>query len=144
MFEKLDQLIELHAATMKKLKEEGAEALKEVLREFFAKFPEARAIRWRQYTPYFNDGDPCSFSVHEPFIQLADSKTDAGDYEDGFESEWNLSKRMDGSELAEAFKTFSRTIQSDAVESVMAGVFGDGVVVTATADKIDIDSYDHD
>lgn len=30
------------------------------------------------------------------------------------------------------------------MESVMAGVFGDGVVVTATPDKIDIDGYDHD
>lgn len=138
MFEKLDQLIELHAATMKKLKEEGAEALKEVLREFFAKFPEARAIRWRQYT------DPCNFSVHEPCIKLADSEAEAGDYEDGFESDWQLIKRMAGSELLETFKTFSRMIQGDAMESVMAGVFGDGVVVTATPDKIDIDGYDHD
>ncbi len=115
MFEKLDQLIELHAATMKKLKEEGAEALKEVLREFFAKFPEARAIRWRQYTPYFNDGDPCNFSVHEPCIKLADSEAEAGDYEDGFESDWQLNKRMAGSELLETFKTFSRMIQGDAM-----------------------------
>ena len=25
-------------------------------------------VQWRQYTPYFNDGETCVFSVHEPEI----------------------------------------------------------------------------
>lgn len=32
---------------------------------FFNAYPEVAAIRWRQYTPYFNDGDTCEFSVHD-------------------------------------------------------------------------------
>lgn len=30
---------------------------------FFDKFPKVRTIYWSQYIPYFNDGDPCVFSV---------------------------------------------------------------------------------
>lgn len=33
-------------------------------------FPEFGAIRWRQYTPYFNDGDACVFGVHGVSAQL--------------------------------------------------------------------------
>lgn len=32
---------------------------------FFNTYPEVAAIRWTQYTPYFNDGDTCEFSVHD-------------------------------------------------------------------------------
>lgn len=27
-----------------------------------------KAITWKQYTPYFNDGEPCEFSVGEPAV----------------------------------------------------------------------------
>jgi hypothetical protein len=51
------------------------------------------AIRWHQYTPYFNDGEPCEFSVGEATVNL-DEKFGAneaeGDYEDGFLSDYNL------------------------------------------------------
>lgn len=40
------------------------------------------AIRWTQYTPYFNDGDPCVFGVNAHGLKGPDD--DAGDYEDGF------------------------------------------------------------
>ncbi len=32
---------------------------------FFEKYPEAKAIAWHQYTPGFNDGNPCEFSMGE-------------------------------------------------------------------------------
>ncbi|WP_074344742.1 hypothetical protein [Mycobacteroides abscessus] len=47
-------------------------------------FPEVVSVRWTQYTPYFNDGDACTFSVHEARTKLVDTDEDAGDYEDGF------------------------------------------------------------
>lgn len=30
---------------------------------FFDLDPRIEAVGWRQYTPYFNDGDPCKFSI---------------------------------------------------------------------------------
>jgi hypothetical protein len=34
--------------------------------KFFELFPDAQAFVWTQYTPYFNDGDPCVFDVNGP------------------------------------------------------------------------------
>lgn len=33
--------------------------------------PGADAVRWEQYTPYFNDGDACTFDVCEPSLRMS-------------------------------------------------------------------------
>lgn len=48
------------------------------------------AFGWRQYTPYFNDGDPCVFGVSgvwfaRPEDLPADGHSDADEFEDGEE-----------------------------------------------------------
>lgn len=40
------------------------------VQQFFEACPEVNAIFWRQYTPYFNDGEPCEFSVHDLFFNI--------------------------------------------------------------------------
>lgn len=40
------------------------EALDDVLKTGISK------IKWRQYTPYFNDGEACVFTVHEPIFYI--------------------------------------------------------------------------
>lgn len=52
--------------------------------------PQVLAVRWKQYTPYFNDGEPCEFGVrcYSGIVRLADYETDPEDddyeTEDGF------------------------------------------------------------
>lgn len=46
-------------------------------------YPEVEAVRWEQYTPYFNDGDVCEFGVREPRIKFVGEDA-GGDYDDGF------------------------------------------------------------
>lgn len=52
-------------------------------------FDEVAAVRWRQYTPYFNDGEPCNFSTYGASIKLvgalAKGADDEDDEEAGFE-----------------------------------------------------------
>lgn len=43
---------------------------KEVFAQFFIDNPEFRTIEWRQYTPSFNDGDPCEFTRGEVYYTL--------------------------------------------------------------------------
>lgn len=43
----------------------GKENLITVYNALFDKFPEIDGVVWDQYTPYFNDGEPCYFSVNE-------------------------------------------------------------------------------
>lgn len=54
---------------------------------FFNAYPEVAAIRWRQYTPHFNDGDTCEFGVHElEFYSEADYEAlKEGDLDDTYE-----------------------------------------------------------
>lgn len=66
---------EKYQAAQKKLAEAKAECqvvCKEVLKEqidgLFDKWGDKlESIGWVQYTPYFNDGDTCEFSVHTEY-----------------------------------------------------------------------------
>lgn len=69
-------------AEMAKMKEEMSLKIREnfhgMAKEIFAAYPELKSFGWRQYTPYFNDGEACTFrSNHEsPTIN-------------GFNSDWD-------------------------------------------------------
>lgn len=45
-------------------------SMKEIFSEFLERNPKIEYITWTQYTPYFNDGDECVFSVHDMFMKL--------------------------------------------------------------------------
>lgn len=39
------------------------EFFEDEIEKFFTENPAVESFSWRQYTPYFNDGDPCEFGV---------------------------------------------------------------------------------
>lgn len=52
--------------------------------------PTMDSFGWTQYTPYFNDGEPCVFSVNEPWFKTVDdvkrpetADGDEDEYDDG-------------------------------------------------------------
>src|SRR6476661_3962783 len=59
-------------AEVLEIRKEATEKIKTSLnglfKEFFANTPEIIYITWDQYTPYFNDGDTCEFSVHDKWF----------------------------------------------------------------------------
>lgn len=62
------RLIDLNTemeAARKKIRETGEAAFEEACAEVFAAHPKLESFSWPQYAPYFNDGEPCEFSVHE-------------------------------------------------------------------------------
>jgi hypothetical protein len=105
-------------------------------------------VRWTQYTPYFNDGDPCEFWVNEVYCKTSKNDEDDGDYEDGFISSYSV-KYIEGLEVSEQEKLAKQINEageliSSIPESVLQNTFGDGYQITVTADGIDVDDYDHD
>jgi len=59
------------------MREKSKELMKAAFASFFEKYSDAvENIFWNQYTPYFNDGESCEFSVYDVFITL---KSDAED-----------------------------------------------------------------
>jgi hypothetical protein len=128
----------------------------------FDKFPEIHAVRWSQYTPYFNDGDACYFGLGEfwlgiteeqshnlsPDEEFEDSLEENGvsyvssfskyDYKTGAIS--YLSERH--KELENALKNVEETCHS--LEDLLKEAFGDHVKITVTRKKIEVEDYDHD
>lgn len=136
------------AAELKKMKESYAAALKEharpvvaeQLKAFFDAFPDVEAVRWTQYTPYFNDGDACTFGVHDPGVQLKSATVDedADEYYRWPEA-WSL--RESNPALAEGLKTLRSSLDADVCEVA----FGDHVQVIAKRDgSVEASDYSHD
>lgn len=166
--EKFNQLIEEQEALRKKFQATAQELFKETTKEFFLTNPGVKCIVWTQYTPYFNDGDTCEFSVHSPTFSNAegDDVYDVngwGEYDGETEGVWaadNISyvlssdreyladtKQMilSGDTVdADSCSSFSDMIQSSAMEDVMRAMFDDHVQVYATRDGFDVQDYEHD
>lgn len=61
---KLDILIDQTINSFHALKRHCLVIIKECVNEIFASNSSIESLGWSQYTPYFNDGDTCHFSVH--------------------------------------------------------------------------------
>lgn len=142
----LAELAKLREAMKKVIEEKGKPALLEMASEAFA-FEEVEAVRWPQYTPSFNDGDPCTFSVGDVTVKLkgTDEKNDEDgdeDYEDedGFlDSYSDRVKAIKG--LGDAMDEIGAALSEN--EDVLEQVFSNNVKVTVSRDgKIEIDDYD--
>lgn len=131
--------------------------LKAVFKEFFDETPEIKVIKWTQYTPYFNDGDPCYFSVHEPTFSNCDDSNLVSTYgeldmsEDeaeqeglfAFEGTWSRPDNLP-KHVVENTDKLCEFINASEMEDVLLAVFGDHVCVTVTRDGIDVEEYSHD
>lgn len=150
-----EQINEKKAELDRIIKEFGEQAIKEYLQEFWDKNPTILGLRWNQYTPYFNDGDPCVFSVREVRFRFADSEEDSGDYEDGYEDTWDYEyhrfpdiNRNDRAASLAAIPEYVAAKKLNDIwknnEMTLLSVFGDHVQITADRDKIEVDEYSHD
>lgn len=156
--EQFDKLIEERNELNKRFQAHAQELFKETTKEFFSKNPGITAVVWTQYTPYFNDGDTCEFSVNDPYFTNAkdlDNLSRWGEYEGEDENEWSESAwgfkyqnekngtKFEGIDSVSVNK-FSEMIQSRDMEDVMEAMFGDHVRVVATREGFDVDDHDHD
>lgn len=111
--------------------------------------PLAEYVKWNQYTPYFNDGDACEFSIHEARVKVEGIDED-GDYDDGTFGEWELSyyestKSLEGvDDLRARLKEFNGHLSSGRHYVILNEKFGDPAEVTATKDGFAVEYYEHD
>lgn len=130
-----DKLAEARAAYKAECKKVGKFAITELFADFFRQFPEVKALAWSQYTPHFNDGDPCTFRVND-IGRIWFSGEDAD--EDGVDSYDDA--------VTDAVRKVLRKI--DYVlshnEDALAEMFGDGYLVKVSRDGLEIEEYDHD
>jgi len=150
--------------------QKSAEELHALLTEVLSD-PGIEAVRWIQYTPYFNDGDPCYFRIGESSVKLKiatvneilgsiygddfDPNDEDNDYNyegkvsEGFIDTWSLRYHKDDwkdkvspSTLA-AVEKFESEFGSS-YENVTQDFFGDHAEVIATKDKFTVEFYEHE
>lgn len=165
----IDTLISDYKAVKKEFQEKALQTFKELMVDFFNENPGIKAVKWAQYSPYFNDGEECVFSVNSPTFTNAegedlDEVSVYGDYDGDndeiwatdnisyvlgdsgkkyYEKEQNLINSGGGINV-EYCNYFSELIQSSELEDIFYDTFGNHAQVTVTKDGIDVDDYDHD
>lgn len=149
--EHLQTIIARHAEVRKAASDLLQSEFKKVIVMFFTHCPEVNVIKWTQYTPYFNDGDTCEFSVNDPvFSNTTDVENLSvyGEYGGDDADVWCEcgSRRMNDApaHLHEYIRALDKFLLSKELESVMKDVFGDHATVTVTREGIEVEEYDHD
>lgn len=133
----------------KQFREEGSKLFKEITKEVFDQFPEVNSFSWTQYTPYFNDGDECTFGVNDVdtingFSEYGDDdENDQKNSENIFEK-YNWEKSKSDKRAFEIVETL-RAFVNSAPEDVLRSLFGDHARVTVYRDKkAKVEEYEHD
>lgn len=153
--------------------QEDTSILIEALDELLA-MEHVAAVRWEQYTPSFNDGEPCRFSVHRVSVKLEGFEVP----EDGFESSedrwydedeevfldsyelYEYAVNDDGSKdydvhvyeiqgiqtrgIRDALDKFEKLLDNGAHYAWLMTSFGDPAEVTATSDEFAVERCEHE
>lgn len=120
--------------------------------------PHVVEFGWRQYTPYFNDGDPCVFGAHGTWLRTDADDPDADsedlDIEFGHpilnDHHYEGNERVQGelepwrAELKRKADALGSAIDGGAFDDVLLEAFGDHAEVTVKRDGITVDQYSHD
>lgn len=125
-----------------------------MFKELFDKSEKIESFGWRQYTPFFNDGDTCEFGVH-----ASDPDINGEDIYNNDWFDWRIRYYLRGDEKyanlltenpkldVEAYKVVAEFISviESIPEDFLKDLFGDHAQITIHKDgKIDVDEYDHD
>lgn len=121
---------------------------------------------WRQYTPYFNDGDPCTFGAHGTWVRTTTDQDADDDYLDVWGShpslgqmtggEWvdnpdgygrtKVGEKYEGPDEAryQRCKALEKAIDGGEFDDVLLNAFGDHANITIRRDGIEVEFYEHD
>lgn len=118
------------------LKREALAALKEAFTEFFDNNPNIEAVRWNQYAPSFNDGEPCTFHVYGFTYKPSTPLEDEDDSDGGFFDTYAMPK-----DRRKFLHDFEDAVSSD---QIFLYAFGNDCQVTVTRKGFEIDECYHD
>lgn len=115
------------AEAQKKLNKECRAVFEEGAQEIFRQFP-IKSFGWRQYTDYFNDGDPCHFHAYIWDI-----------YMNGERCGENRDRELTSEEekIVETISNFLKQFSSDDYENM----FGDHAKIEVTPKGITVSRY---
>ncbi len=154
-------IVEKITAELKEFEKKKQDFVAELKKEFpvmfaplFAKSKKITSFGWSQYTPYFNDGDECTFGVNISDININGSDESDVDFLD-----WRMKYVLNGEQkyidqlagndkldydeyaIVQEIKEVLKSIPEDFFKDL----FGDHIEVTVNADgTIETEEYEHD
>lgn len=138
-------------AQKEELRKIAEATLKDVLQGFLKDWPEIKSIMWVQYTPYFNDGEECVFSVNDPYYCTEKYEYFEYEPEEGFNaSEWSKKYKAEqgknlpvSNDCYDACIMLTNLLTNDLCDE-MRYVFEDHVSVVVNEDGVSIEEHEHD
>lgn len=130
----IDEYIKRHNELTHIAEARGKELILEGFKAFFEAHPNVDAVRWTQYAPSFNDGDPCVFTVHDPevrYVKNAEESSepvrdeDEDDDDDDDDGDFDEYPEIDSPTLDKIWALPASFFET---------VFGEGSKVTITRD----------
>lgn len=122
----VDRLNKARDEYQKQLASLGKDAQEAIAKAISECLPPDKQLMWAQYTPYFNDGEPCVFRVNDGYLQELGSK------QKPYEGEYKLPADL---------KTVLKSIPTDMLQNA----FGDHIKVVVRPDgTYDVNEHDHD
>jgi hypothetical protein len=166
--ERIQALQAKREAVEKEIRDEGEALFLAAAREVFAAHPVLLSFGWTQYTPYFNDGEACEFSVHTDYFSIKfkdaeveppppvvksdedddedfdEDEDDDDDDEDEFDS-WSIRNKPESAltpqeKAGKAVESLLKLFADDDYETM----FGDHKRVKVTVNGVQTSDYDHD
>lgn len=154
---KLNEINEARQNYQALMRQHGAALVEEMAKDIFDAFPCVRAIQWTQYTPYFNDGEPCYFSVNEARLALnedfmeslqASEKQCLYECHDDFtEFSYRLTDHPNTPtaqvlrKIKEALEEFQGVLNN--LSEAMEEAFGDHQQITISRNGVEAEEYSH-
>lgn len=147
---------------LKKAEKAASKDIMDVLKKMMADNPLIVGLKWQQYTPSFNDGEPCVFSISGPFIKFDEKISGAGDNDADEEQENGgfldanydidddfYKKKSDIFNFKE-IKELKKTVKDvcavyshlEAMDTQLQEMFGDNIEVIVTKDGVETEDYD--
>lgn len=148
----IEGFIQEYHEFMNAFQQKAQERFKEVFKQFWEENPGINCVVWTQYAPYFNDGDPCEFSVHYPTFSNATDVDDIndinwGEYDGNSEGIWayedySIKKLKDKTGVnEESVKLLASFIESTSMEKVLETMFGSDNRIVATRQGFEVQDY---
>jgi hypothetical protein len=111
---------------------------------FFQETTTISKVAWRQYTDIFNDGDPCTFGVHELMGYGVDPESGDTDYLE-FDS-WSAEYAADQGVASEDFNMFKQIseLHDKLPSDLMEEIYGDGYLISISREGVVVEETDHD
>ncbi len=126
-------------ALRKELQNLCKDAFQETILSLFDKHTWVESFSWRQYSPYWNDGDECVFSVHSYNDEILLNGMDLYNYDEEPEEERGTLPE-NAETVYEEFASALQKFEDDDLQTM----FGNHAEVTVTRNGINVESYDHD